>query len=217
MDLTTLEPIVLKNFLSEENIASIYKTVNAAMDKSREENDGDPYLGEMNKLGNNGFVVFFDNFEPEVRNAVKKGFEDAIGHEIEDPGILFCRYTVDSGAHPRLLPHADRAMPYPAVTCTVELETSLDWDIYVEDYKFNLERNDILIFSGSHTGHWRPDIEFGPNDYFDILLCQSVLKKDGQEKLTEGFFEYMDKHSGELIDKYRHLLTKSLEREDHRQ
>lgn len=216
MDLTTLKPFVLKDFLSEEHISSIYETINEAIAKSEEEH-GEPYMGDMNKLGNNGFVVFFDNFKPEVRNAVKKGLEDAIGHEIEDPGILFCRYTVDSGQHPRLLPHADRAMPYPAITCTVELNTSLDWDIYVEDDKFNLERNDILLFSGSHTVHWRPDAVFEKDDYFDILLCQSVLKKPDQERLTDEFFENMDKHSGELIHKYRNLLKQSLTREDNRQ
>lgn len=209
MDITKIKPFVISDFLTEEEYASIYKTINDAIEQNVA--DGrDPYDAPFNKLKTNGFIVYFDNFEKEVLDKFKAGLENAIGYPINRPGILFCRYSLKSGAHPRLLPHADRAMKHPAITTTLELNTSLDWDIYIEHEKFNLKKNEILVFSGSHHTHWRPHTEFSEDDYFDIIICQSTLIKDGDIELDESFFSEMDNKSTKYIQEYMPLLEKSL-------
>jgi hypothetical protein len=101
-------------------------------------------------------------------------------------------------------------MKNPSVTTTIELDTTLDWEIYVEDQKFNLNKNEMLVFSGSHHTHWRPYIEFGDDDYFDIIILQSSLDKENDVQLDEEFFEMRDRKSGEFIHKYMPLLEKVL-------
>jgi hypothetical protein len=209
MDITKIKPFVKKNFLSEEEYASVYETINKYIEKNKSEGK-DAYDEPFNKLGNNGFIVYFDMFEKPVLDRFKSGLEELIGHEIHKPGILFCRYTKDSGFSPRLLPHCDRAMKFPAVTTTIELNTTLDWDIYVEHEKFNLDKNDILVFSGSHNMHWRPHTEFNDSDYFDIIICQSTLVDPESEELTEEHFAAMDMRSQEFIKQYFDLLEPSL-------
>lgn len=210
MDISTIKPFVITDFLTEEEYASIYKTINDAIDNNVAEGR-DPYDAPFNKLKTNGFIVYFDNFEQVVLDKFKKALEDAIGHPIKKPGILFCRYSLKSGAHPRLLPHADRAMKNPAITTTLELDTSLEWDIYIEEEKFNLNKNEILVFSGSHHTHWRPYAEFKDDDYFDIMIIQSTLDKEDDVVLDEEFFSKMDRQSGQYIVKYHDLLENILD------
>jgi hypothetical protein len=209
MNIYDVKPFVISDFLTQDEYDSIYKTINSAIDKNVAEGK-DPYDAPFKKLVTNGFVVYFDDFEKSVLDKFKKGLEAAVGHPIHKPGILFCRYTKKSGDHPRLLPHADRAMKNPAITTTLELNTSLDWDIYIEHDKFNLNKNDILIFSGSHHTHWRPHTEFNDDDYFDIIICQSSLEKSDDEVLNEEFFAKMDRQSGQYVQQYLPMIKESL-------
>lgn len=209
MDITKIKPFVISDFLTEDEYASIYKTINDAI--AQNVADGrDPYDAPFSKLQTNGFVVFFENFEQEVLHKFKSGLEAAIGHPIKQPGVLFCRYTKKSGNFPRLLPHSDRIMKNPSITTTLELDTTLDWDIYIEDEKFNLKKNEILLFSGSHQTHWRPHTEFSDEDYFDIIILQSSLDKEDDIVLDDAFFDKRDQESGAFIQKYMPLLEKAL-------
>lgn len=209
MDLSQIKPFVLNDFLSDEVIASVYKTINDKI-KSNLDKHNDPWAEEFNKLQSNGFIAYFDNFEFETIKQIQNAIEMAIGHKIKRPGVIFARYTLESGRNPRLRPHIDRAMKNPAITCTVELNATLDWDIYVEDEKFNLENNDALFFSGSYQPHWRPDQKFEESDYFDILLCQSTLELEDDVELTDEFFDKQDKVSISYAHKYMDLLKESL-------
>lgn len=209
MDITQIKPFVVKDFLTADEYASIYKTINDAIDKNVAAGN-DPYDAPFSKLVTNGFIVYFENFEKNVLDKFKSGLEEAIGHPIKKPGVLFCRYSKKSGDFPRLLPHSDRIMKNPSVTTTIELDTTIDWDIYVEDQQFNLEKNEMLVFSGSHNTHWRPYIEFGDEDYFDIIILQSSLDIEDDIVLDDEFFDKRDHVSGQFIQKYMPLLQKAL-------
>ena len=209
MDITKIKPFVVKDFLTADEYASIYKTINDAIEKNVAEGN-DPYDEPFSKLVTNGFIVYFENFEKNVLDKFKSGLEEAIGHPIKKPGVLFCRYSKKSGDFPRLLPHSDRIMKNPSVTTTIELDTTIDWDIYIEDQQFNLEKNEMLVFSGSHNTHWRPFIEFGDEDYFDIIILQSSLEIEDDVVLDDEFFDKRDHVSGQYIQKYMPLLEKAL-------
>lgn len=204
------KPIVVKDFFTPEEYASVYRTINHYIEANIAAGK-DKYDAPFNKLGNNGFVVYFDDFEEDVLNKLRDGLSEAVGNRVQRPGVLFCRYTKDSGNSPRLLPHCDRAVKHPSVTTTLELDTTLEWDIYVEHEKFNLDKNEMLVFSGSHNMHWRPEAIFGDDDYFDIIILQTYMEKDEDIILDNAHFDAMDVRGHEFIEQYRELFGNSLD------
>jgi hypothetical protein len=208
MDPMKLQTIVAQDFFSEEHYQSIYKTINRQIEKNLAAGKK-KYEEGFEIVNNNGFIVFFDNFEQDVLKAIKDRLGEIIGVPVHKPGVLFARYTKDSGFRPRLRPHADRAVKKPSVTATIELDTTLDWDIYVNDDGFNLKKNEILIFSGSRDIHWRPDAEFSDDDYFDVIILQTSMDIQDDTVLDDEYFNQMDRLSGQYMQKYAHLLEKS--------
>jgi hypothetical protein len=215
MEPMNLKTVVAQDFFSEEHYKSIYNTINLQIEKNLAAGKG-KYEDGFEIVNNNGFVVFFDNFSQDVLKAIKDRLGEIIGVPVLRPGVLFARYTRDSGYRPRLRPHADRAVKKPSVTATIELDTTLDWDIYVNDDGFNLKKNEILVFSGSRDVHWRPDIDFTDEDYFDVIILQTSMDIQDNTVLDDAYFNEMDKVSGQFIEKYRHLLEKSLNDESQR-
>ncbi len=219
MDVNNIKPKLIKNFFNDNDVALIYKTIDGLIENNL--NAGlDPYEKPFQKLDDHGFIVFYELFDQNVISKVKDGIEKIVGHEVDEKGVFFARYSKKSGVNPSLLPHFDnvRTMDGHYATTTIQLKSTLDWDIYVEDEKFVMDQGDMLIFSGTGHIHWRPDIDFEEDDYFDIFLCQSMVKDGQRDVLNEEYIQKMDILSGEYIRKYEHLLSKSyLERKIRRE
>lgn len=209
-ELTVEKPFVVKDFLPPDLFNQIYDIVDPLTEKNLKEKN-DKYAEPFVRAGSNGFIILFEPFDDNFYDWLQAKMSDAVGKPVNRPNILFCRYSKDSGYSPRLLPHTDRAMKYPAVTLTVELDATLDWDIYVEEEKFVLERNAALFFSGSHQMHYRPYPMFGNDDYYDILLVHTTLDLPDQEELTEEHFDAMDRLSGEYIQRKFELFEGGLD------
>ena len=207
-----IKPVLKKNFFTAEEYGDIYEVVVRTMQRGLDEAK-DKYA-YMAKLTNNGFIVLFENdsirFPDSIHSKARIEMEKLVdGAEMEDPGILFARYTKDSGAIPTLMPHCDRATPKTSIAITIPLDQTLQWDIYVKDEKFKIQKNDALFMSGSHDPHWRPDLAFGDEDYYDILLIQSYQVHD-HDLLTEEFRDNMDRLCGMYMHKYSEELAHSL-------
>lgn len=205
---TPIKPTSFNNIFSDHEIELIYQTVEETFAKGIADH-GDKYH-YMTKLTNNGFVAILDPtiFSPLIGNK----FKAIAGTLIDNPrgcGFLFARYTLDSGSTPTLLPHCDRSEPRMGLYGTVELKKTLDWDFYVEDEKFDMSFNKSVWFTGTHQPHWRPDIEFGPEDYYDIIICQTV-SLDDPYLLTEEDREAMDIKAHEIEQKHKDLLVNGL-------
>jgi hypothetical protein len=205
---TPIKPVVIDNIFSEDEIESIYNSVAKVFAKGLADHDDKYYY--MTKLTNNGFIAILDpsNFNSEIKDK----FTATAAKVIDNPrgvGFLFARYTLDSGSFPSLMPHCDKSEKKMGLYGTVELRKTLDWDFYVEDEKFDMAFNRSVWFTGTHQPHWRPDIEFGPNDYYDIVICQTV-SLDDQYLLTEEDRDIMDSKAGETEQKYKHLFPKGL-------
>lgn len=205
-----IQPKAVENFFTPEEYASIYRVVNSAMDKGQLE-FGDKYH-HMPKITNNGFIVYLnepEQFDKAITDKVKTFFESIVGEEVREVGVLFARYTKDSGSIPTLLPHGDRNEKHLALTLTVELDKTIDWDFYVEDKKFDMKNNLGVMFSGSHQIHWRPDVDFNNEDYYDIILLQTYILSD-EDELGEEFFSKMDTKAMHYMDRYHHLMKNSI-------
>jgi hypothetical protein len=212
-DILDFQPFVSKDFLPSEFYEEVYIAVDSQIAKNLAEGK-DAYAEPFSKAvcENNGFIVLFECVPDEVYDFFQEKMSEAFGVKTARPNLLFARYTHDSGFAPRLLPHADRAVETQSVTMTVELDSTLDWDIYVEDERFELGKNTGVFFSGSHQIHFRPHKDFKKDDYYDILLVQGPMLEPGQKEMTdENHFNYMEKKAGNLVEKYRDILEGSLE------
>ena len=207
---TPIKPILESDYFTAREYGQIYDVVVKVMQRGIDEAN-DKYAYMLN-LTNNGFMAIFEDekvrFPESVRNKVKQRMTDLCDEEVEDVGIMFARYTLDS-ALPTLMPHCDRAMPKIAITATIPLNQTKQWDFYVNDEKFEVGVNDAVWFSGNHHVHWRPDANFAPEDYYDIFLVQSFPKND-EPRLPESHYEERDQEAGKYMQKYKDLLTESL-------
>jgi hypothetical protein len=209
-DVVNFKPFVAKDFLPQEIYDVVYDAINRQIEKNIAEGK-EPYAEPFVKAGSNGFIILFDPIPNSFYDFLREKISKSIGFDIATPGILFARYTHDSGYAPRLLPHADRAVKTKSVTMTVELDSTLDWDIYIEDDRHKLGKNSAIFFSGSHQTHFRPHQEFSKDDYYDILLIQTAIDLPNQDEITEeNHFNYMDKRAGDFIVKYKDVLEGSL-------
>lgn len=211
-DILNFKPFVSENFLPQEIYDEVYNAVNSQIAKNLSEGK-DAYAEPFSKAvcENNGFIILFECVPEYVYDFFKEKMSEVFGVNAARPNLLFARYSWESGFAPRLLPHADRAVKTQSVTMTVELDSTLDWDIYVEDSRFELGKNSGVFFSGSHQTHFRPHKEFSKDDYYDILLVQGPIDEPDQEEMNnENHFNYMDQRAGEFIDRYKDILTGSL-------
>jgi hypothetical protein len=208
-------PRTEKDFFTPEEYASIYKTINDTMEMGI--NDSGDKWQHFKKNTNNGFNVVFlserrqgplPGLSEEVENKIRSKFEKEANAPVGHIGILWARYTLESGSMPTLMPHQDRSETHVALMFTTELDSNIDWDFYVEDEKFTMEKNQGIWFSGTHQSHWRPDYDFQEGDYYDIILCQTHSSLD-ENPLEEEHWLDGDDHSNEVSEKYAKLLMNS--------
>lgn len=208
METTIIKPFIEENFFTEEEFDLIYKNVYGRMKKGLDEkNDKYAYLF---RFKNNGFITMYQNWDIKVIDAVRKRGSKLLGDlpvTHDNYALIFARYTHESGGRPNLAAHVDDVVNSPTATVTIRLKSTLDWDIYVADDRFEHPTNAGLWMSGNQQPHWRPDKEFGVDDYYDILLCQVWSDKSAQ--FEPGHRDNMLKLEQEYVDKYRHLQHNS--------
>lgn len=213
---TPLTPHIEEDFFSVSELESIYSTIQYTMDLGRK--DGEDRWLHFKKNTNNGFnVIFFSErrqgplpgLSEEVENKLRAKLEEKAGGPVGHIGVLFARYTLESGALPTLMPHQDRSETHTAYMCTVELDSNINWNFYVGDEEFEMKRNQAVWFSGTNQPHWRPDYDFTDVDYYDILLFQTHAEDD-ENPLSEDHYDEGDEISNEYALKYAHLLKNSI-------
>jgi hypothetical protein len=223
MTIDPLKPKEEKNFFTAEEYDEIYKVINHAVELGI--NDSGDKWQHFKKLTNNGFIAYFfseHGHDPnskllglpkKVQDKIREKFEKESGAPVEHLGMLWARYTLESGDIPTLMPHKDRSETHTAFMFTVELESNINWDFYVEDEKFEMEKNKGIWFSGTHQSHWRPDIKFKNGDFYDIILCQTHSSLDDNPLSEEHYLEG-DMYSNDLAKKYDKLLKNTIAKSD---
>jgi hypothetical protein len=206
MSVKKLEPFQIDNFFTQEEIALVYKNINQHMAEGRAKT-GDKY-SEMFRFANNGFITLYKGWDTRLMDRIKNKAQELGQNEVpySNTILIFARYTPDSGGHPNLSPHADVVVNKTMYTCTVRLKSTKQWDFYVKDTKFDMPNEGSAVwFTGNQDVHWRPDLEFGQEDYYDILLCQAWSDVDN-DLYPEDHKQKMLAQESEYCDKYRDLL-----------
>jgi hypothetical protein len=203
MKVKRIEPFQVENFLGKKEIDLIYKNVDLLLEQGVRDS-GDKYA-KFFKFVNNGFITCYGPWHQYIYNFFKNKGEEFGQNEISpnNMALIFARYSHDSGGAPNLSPHIDVVANKIIYTCTVRLKSTKQWDIYVKDQKFDMPNEGSAIwFTGNQDAHWRPDLEFGPDDYYDIMLVQvwsdienDEYDPDHKEKAQAQEQEYMTKYS----------------------
>jgi hypothetical protein len=165
---------IIDKVFSDQEIEEIYKArFNDAINKKM--HDGSSYVFADDSCG---YITSVYPLPQSARDRLLQIVKMCVPIDVEENGIHSPRYTLESGSKPQLRPHYDVGLDRAAFTLSVQLKHTKPWALYVNDDRFDLGFNQAVIFSGTHQIHWRPDITFNKNDYYDILVCQYTEKED---------------------------------------
>ena len=183
---SNLKPKLIENLFTEEQYTNLYSQIEKY--SSRPE-----YVRVVDELGYTSTSLFLNNY---ITNVLWKKIGTELGISIERISTHYARYSLQSGHKPLLMPHYDRALTKAMFYLAIVLDSTFNWDIYVEGEKFVPRKNDGVLFSGSHHVHWRPDVEFKEDDYYDIIVCQIDELTDEDRSLSEEHKKTMDERNG---------------------
>jgi hypothetical protein len=183
---SNLKPKLITNLFTEEEYASLYDQINkySAIPE---------YVRVVDELGYTSTGLFLNN---DISSVLWKKIGTELGISIERISTHYARYSLQSGHKPLLMPHYDRALTKSMFSLAIVLDSTFDWDIYVEGEKFVPRKNDAVLFSGSHQVHWRPDVEFKEDDYYDIVVCQFEEQTQEDLTLSKKHIEAMNERNG---------------------
>lgn len=201
-----IEPMAIDDFFTQDLIDLVYENVDATMQKGLVEKN-DKYA-HMFKFTNNGFITLSKGWDPRIVEVIKNKAQELGQNFIPDENValIFARYSPDSGNPPSLTPHADIVANKIIYTCSIRLKSTKQWDFYIKDTKFEMPHAGSAVWcTGNQDVHWRPDLEFGPDDHYDILLCQ-VWSDIENEPYPENHKDIMKEQMKLYHEKYRHML-----------
>lgn len=204
MDIASIKPQIVEDLFTVEEYDWLYHVINRCIDDNLSKGL-DKYAGEFRKFDGPGFIVYSRKFPDAIPKRFLSVMEPLLGAKLKNLEMVFSRYCLESGSAPNLRTHYD-TLKYPGVTVSLKLDSTLDWDVYVEGERFQLDTNDGVLFSGSHQIHWRPRKQFNDGDYYDILVFHAREDIDDQE-LSEAHFEYMNKKKAMYRDKYSYMIN----------
>lgn len=108
---------------------------------------------------------------------------------------------------PSLPPHIDGANTL--VTFNYCLDTNIDWDIYVDNKRYELKKGDALLFSAINQVHWRPKRKWKEGDFCEILTFDYSPPDDW--RFTNGPSPLDERFQPEFVKQYFKDLTTKIE------
>lgn len=181
------KPIIINNCFTNDHMMSAYRTM-ALAPHVVNYNTGERDLVVADEQF--GYLSYNKNPDKFVLDRVMEIMKDATDIDIELPDFHFAKYAASSGYRPQLYPHYDTHLTVPHLTLSIQIGGTFQWPIFIDGKKYVLNDNQGLLFSGTHQIHWRENVDFGENDYNDVLLCQFKIKDS--ENLSEDHIKYME-------------------------
>lgn len=187
-----LKPEIIKDIFSNYEFKNLYKSF------KKSENDY-TIIPEL------GYAAFSIKLDEDIISTLKSTIENKLNIKVAKMEAHYARYSLNTGHKPMLMPHYDRALTDATFSLAIVLDNTIDWDIYVEGEQFMPRKNDAVLFSGSHHIHYRPDIEFKDEDYYDIMVCQFYEDTDQDITLDEEHIDYMNGLTGKWCLEWERL------------
>lgn len=208
IDIRTMPHIVVDDVFTDDEIKEIYRRIDGQIE-SNIASGQDRYRGFF-KVKNNGFLVYTDEtFRDIVSDRLKERLSDITGIEVKTIGMHFSRYEAYDGLQPNLMPHLDRHSKNANLTMTVQLQSTLDWSLYVDTEEVKMFNNRGVLFCSNYQLHWRPDKKFGPKDKYDTVLILINQDLPDNPELPDGIFADQTKFH-ELMSTHGHMLQETI-------
>lgn len=158
--------VIVKDVLSEDEIAQIYTEIDQAYSS---------YIMERYGQKISDFIMPASALEKIVK--ISEEVSGVSGLVLE--AYQFSRYEKfikpdGSLSMPRLIPHYD-GFPEPRFTFDYQIRSNTSWPLLVEGNELLLEDNQALTFSGTHQIHWRTEKEFQEGEFIDMIFCHLFL------------------------------------------
>lgn len=173
------ENIILKNILTEEEIAKVYDVVNSTDLEN---------TVVQNSMGHRAYLV---SLGEDIREKLEKVVQDEFGSGWILNAYQFARYSQKYGYVNKLYPHFDDAFEDHKLTLDVQINATKPWPIVIEGKAFTLNNNEALIFSGTDQIHWREDVKFDDEDIIDMIFCHFTLVDDPRGKIDSEWIKSM--------------------------
>lgn len=116
---------------------------------------------------------------PEVEKHVTEVLSEKLGEEMILSEISYAIYAPRFGYKPKLFPHFDsHVVDGQRITVDIQLQTTIDWGIVVEEETFYIQNNEALVFSGTQQLHWREKKELSMDDEIHLIFAHFRYAKD---------------------------------------
>jgi len=168
-----LENFVISDVLTEDEKIYVYEKIKEAIERDSKK--------IVERLGHTTYFLYdvSEDFKNKIVAKIQKYFKD----ELIITELSAARYHNASGFVPKLSPHYDVFFE-SRVTFDIQLDSTINWPIVVEEKEFTLSNNQALIFSGTDQIHWRTLKELSDSDYTDMLFIH-LSRKNNNEKISE--------------------------------
>ena len=158
---------IIYDVFTDSEIEDIYRAVDVISEKTQVQE----FLGRT-RVDYEGDEVI--NLPKSITNKIIDLFK-SIDEKYVFRYFTYVEYNNKYGK-PQLGPHKDQT----GFTATInyQLESNIDWDIYVEGIPYGLKDNSALILNVRDQDHWRPEKEFKDNEFLRMLFIHAYDPED---------------------------------------
>lgn len=204
-----MEPIILRDILSAEDIDRIKKAISNEFD-TREKK----YARFPNKdMDIDDCVTYFygsgriDIRYPSIPQDIIDKVYNHVSSYVESPYddlefdfAIYAEYSKESGGNPKLSPHFDITQG-STIIFDYQLESNTDWGITVEDDTFILKDNSGLLFDPLGNIHSRPARLFNNEEFIRMIFFRFKCSKELVDHAPEDIQRLQDvlqKHNDQI-------------------
>lgn len=107
-----------------------------------------------------------------------------------------------NGNSPKLPPHLDVENYYTKISVDYQMSSNIDWAIVVEDKKYYLKDNEVLVFEPGEQIHWRDPIILKENDRCEVIVFHFSKREDHSPYENQ---QMSKKEWSAILDKYNNM------------
>ena len=189
--------IIIKDIFNKEDYIKIYDHINSAKDNQILEH---PQMG---------YKIYQNDMPPDIAKKVLKTIQPYFDFKLKLKEVAAARYCSNYISAPALTPHFDgygSDFNDPIrVTFDVQLKSTFNWKIVVEEKSFTLNDNEALIFSGTNQVHWREKINFKKDDFVDMLFCHFVQDCENPKFNSEDLQKNLELKESKFQSMYKDI------------
>lgn len=191
--MTEIKNVIIKDLFSKEEIEELEKSIDETQDGVKEGHQGRILRG-------------LPDLSPVIVDKLTRiARQISLINDLELKDFGFCKYSKEYG-DPYLSPHLDYNQP--DFTIDYQYSSNIDWSLYVEGKKINLQNNDAVTFMGSDQVHWRSPRKFVDGEYTTQMFFH--FKKMGSNSEVgygapmdnEAWYKRMQEIYREYEDRY---------------